>query len=150
MKTRLRRFFPAVAILAVVSFSSAGIAGKGCPCCTPGDVRPVSAGVEKPAGEVKSHLLKGQVVNMLPDRRMLVIHHEPIEGVMPEMTMGFRVPEDFDFASVRRGDRIQGQMLQDAAGAFHIKAVKKLVDEKEAAAKSKASATDKKVAQTEA
>ena len=62
------------------------------------------------------HPLVGEVVDMIPDRRMLVVKHEKIEGVMNAMTMGFAVPKSFDLATLEKGDRITARMLRDGDG----------------------------------
>lgn len=62
------------------------------------------------AGE---HKLTGQIVNIDAAKRVLVVKHDEIPGVMGAMTMGFTVPECCDISTLKKGDKIAGMMVKD-------------------------------------
>jgi len=59
------------------------------------------------------HALTGVVVDVYPDRRVVMVKHEEIPGVMGPMTMGFEVPEGFDLSSLKKGDPITARMMHE-------------------------------------
>lgn len=56
------------------------------------------------------HPLKGEIVAVQPERRVLVVQHEAIPGYMPAMTMEFTVSRG-DLANARAGQRIRGELV---------------------------------------
>ncbi|MEZ5277334.1 MAG: copper-binding protein [Opitutaceae bacterium] len=79
-----------------------------------------SASCEMECCAESGHALVGEVTNVMPDKRMVVVKHEEIEGVMAAMTMGFSVPESFDLSTLKKGDQIHARMVRDENG-FLIK-----------------------------
>ena len=67
-----------------------------------------SAPAEK-TDAVKRHPLRGVVKGILPDRSALLVKHENVPGVMPAMTMIFKV-DAATLQTVNEGDAITGLM----------------------------------------
>ena len=68
---------------------------------------------EKDCCAESGHALVGEVVSVNTDKRMVVVKHEEIPGVMGAMTMGFSVPEKYDLSSLEKGDQITARMVHD-------------------------------------
>jgi Cu/Ag efflux protein CusF len=60
-----------------------------------------------------AHKLTGQIVSIDTAKRLLVVKHEEIPGVMAAMTMGFTVPECCDISTLKKGDKIVGMMVKE-------------------------------------
>ena len=58
----------------------------------------------KPA--VRSYAAAGEVEAISPDRHLVTIHHQPIAGYMPEMTMQFTVRDERLMDGLVRGDQV--------------------------------------------
>ena len=71
------------------------------------------------------HELRGEVVGLVPDRRVLMVHHEEIPGYMPAMTMEFTVLAA-DFASFKEGQRIAARMFEAEPGEFQLEGIRVL------------------------
>lgn len=85
----------------------------GCACCTGKEVCCCHAGdapAEKPAAP-KRHPVKGVVVDVLPDLRSLSVKHEAIPGLMPAMTMVFRV-DDATLRAAAKGQQVTGEIWE--------------------------------------
>jgi protein SCO1/2 len=54
--------------------------------------------------------LTGQVLRVLPERKVLVVRHDEIKGYMPAMTMEF-VVADGDLALAKAGQRIRAELV---------------------------------------
>ena len=89
--------------------------GKEVCCCHEGDAASKAA---MPAG----HPLKGVVVDVLADKKSLLVRHEEVPGVMKAMTMLLRV-DDATLASVRKGDAITATLTNED-GAWWLHEVK--------------------------
>jgi len=59
--------------------------------------------------------LRGEIIAVNRERKTLTISHEAISGLMPAMTMEFRVG-DGDLAIARSDERIRGELVRDGAG----------------------------------
>lgn len=68
------------------------------------------------------HPLRGQIVKVDPDRRTLLVDHEPIPGYMPAMVMEFTVGGG-DIALAREGERIRAELVQDKDGTFRLEKI---------------------------
>jgi Cu/Ag efflux protein CusF len=111
-----------VILAALVSFARAADEKKncGCACCKGKEVCCCHAGdkVEAPAG----HPLKGVVIDVVADKKSLLVKHEEIPGVMKAMTMLLRVDEA-TLASVKKGDAITATLTNED-GAWWLREVK--------------------------
>jgi protein SCO1/2 len=65
--------------------------------------------------------LRGEIVAINPDRKSLTVSHEDIPGLMPAMTMEFRV-SDGDLAIVKYGERIRAELVR-AGDDFHLEKI---------------------------
>lgn len=86
---KLTRLFLLLIGSAVAVFASDKNCGCACckgkeVCCCHADEAKVDAG----------HPLKGVVTSLLTERKLVMIKHEEIPGVMKAMTMAFSVPDD--------------------------------------------------------
>lgn len=92
--------------------------GKEVCCCHEGDD---ATKAEAPAG----HPLQGVVVDVLADKKSLLVKHEEIPGVMKAMTMLLRV-DDTTLAAVKKGDAITATLTNED-GAWWLHDVKPAV-----------------------
>ena len=63
------------------------------------------------------HPLRGVVVAIKPEAKVLLIQHEAIPGYMPAMTMEFMVSQG-EVQNARVGQRLRGEMIVRPAGIF--------------------------------
>jgi Cu/Ag efflux protein CusF len=119
MKILIRSLLAAVAL---VSLARAADEKKncGCACCKGKEV--CCCNVDKAAAAPVGHPLKGVVVDVLADKKSLLVKHEEIPGVMKAMTMLLRV-DDATLASVKKGDAITATLTQED-GAWWLREVK--------------------------
>jgi len=66
-----------------------------------------------PAGEYD---LRGTLVALDRERRIVEIDHEAIRGVMPAMTMPYEAAEGVLLEGLAAGDRVRGRLRVDARG----------------------------------
>lgn len=69
--------------------------------------------------------LRGQIVKIDPERRTLLVDHEPIPDYMPAMVMEFEVGAG-DLALAREGQRIRGELVQYPEGVFRLEKIWRL------------------------
>ena len=106
-------------LLTAISGLTFGVSSLSAHCgtCGVGDAAKAdhscSAVCEKDCCAESGHALVGQVVNVDSEKRMVVVKHQEIPGVMGAMTMGFAVPEKFDLSTLKKGDQITARMVQD-------------------------------------
>lgn len=81
---------------------------------------PASATPATPAGE-KRYPLKGEIVSIKPEEKILIVHHEAIPDYMPAMTMEFIVSSG-DLANAKPGQRIRGEMVY-RNGDIHLEKI---------------------------
>lgn len=105
---RLRRALRSFAILAL-----AAALLPGCRRASPSAAAPVF------------HEIRGEVVGVAADRRVLLVHHDEIPGYMPSMTMEFAVP-GADLAAFHEGQRLAARMVEGAPGEFRLEGVRVL------------------------
>jgi protein SCO1/2 len=80
----------------------------------------------KAAGDAKAkgerYPLRGEVVRIEPERKVLVVKHEEIKGYMPAMTMEFVVSAG-DLALAKPGQRIRAEMVPSKDGDFRLEKI---------------------------
>jgi protein SCO1 len=76
----------------------------------------------KPEPGPPRHPLTGQVVSVDPARKVAVVHHEKIEGVMPEMTMEFAISGG-DAAVLKPGQRIRADVIPSDTGDWRLERI---------------------------
>jgi len=62
--------------------------------------------------------LQGQVVSVNRQQRHVLISHEEIRGYMGAMTMPFTLKEDWAYAKLRPGDRVQAALVVEGERAW--------------------------------
>lgn len=87
--------------------------------------RDSSSGAKSAAAptEPKRYEIRGEIVGLERDRRVLLVHHEEIPDYMPAMTMEFNVP-GADFGLFREGQRLAARMYQSPPGEFQLEGVR--------------------------
>lgn len=81
----------------------------------------MEAGAESANLAEKRYPLRGEIVAVNPDRKTLTVSHEDIPGLMPAMTMEFRV-SDGDLAIVKSGEHIRAELVR-AGDDFHLEKI---------------------------
>ena len=81
--------------------------------------------------EEKRYPLTGEVVSVDAARKVLVVQHDEIKGLMPAMTMEFAVSGS-DAAAAKPGQRIRAELIPRDKGAWRLEKI--WPDEKSAAA----------------
>jgi protein SCO1 len=74
------------------------------------------------APAAKSFDLHGQVVDVVPQRHTLVVHHESIPGYMPSMTMEFGIG-DADLGLFKAGQYIDARLIDDNSGDLRLEGI---------------------------
>jgi protein SCO1/2 len=71
----------------------------------------------------RSFDLRGEIVEVIPKRRTLLVHHDDIPGYMPSMTMEFGV-EDAALSSFKAGQRIEARLVEFPPGEVHLEGIR--------------------------
>jgi protein SCO1 len=74
-------------------------------------------------GGARHYALRGTVVRLLPGTDSVVVVHEPVAGLMPAMTMPFRVKSRAEIAGLHSGDTIVAS-LQAGGGHYDLAGIK--------------------------
>ena len=86
----------------------------GCLACARSE-KPDAATKAAANPEEKRYPLQGEVIAVNRDRKTLTVSHEAIAGLMPAMTMEFRVA-DGDLAIAKAGERIRAELVRSNPG----------------------------------
>jgi protein SCO1/2 len=81
-----------------------------------------AAGVPAQAAKEKRYPLTGEVVSADVARRVLVVRHDPIPGLMPAMTMEFGVTAG-DAALAKPGQRIRAELIPSDQGDWRLEKI---------------------------
>ncbi len=106
-------------LLAALTF--AGRAGESCSACLAPKLPATTstatlAAVETPAPAAETgHPLRGVILELLPDRQALLVHHEEIPGVMRAMTMLLKVDAP-TLATAQKNQAITATLIRRADG----------------------------------
>ena len=73
--------------------------------------------------KAKSYDIRGEILGLAPERRILIVHHEEIPGYMPEMTMEFGVG-DADLGLFKSGQHITARMREVETGEFILEGIR--------------------------
>lgn len=85
--------------------------------------RGAESAAKKSAGlEDGRYAMQGQIVDVNTARGTLLVDHEEIPGFMPAMVMEFAVTPG-DLANAKAGQRLRGEIYQDAEGTFHLEKI---------------------------
>lgn len=107
---KLTRLFLILIGSAVAAFASEK--NCGCACCKGKEVCCCHA---EEAKADAGHPLKGVVTKVLEERKLVMIKHEEIPGVMKAMTMAFSVPDDA-WAQLKPGVALTARMHKAEKG----------------------------------
>lgn len=85
------------------------------------------AACSKPSGgsaaaNEKRYPLTGEVRGIDAPNRTLRVRHDPVEGLMPAMTMEFSVPAG-DVSILREGQRIRATLVESGGGDFYLEKI---------------------------
>ncbi len=64
-----------------------------------------------PPSDQRTYALQGQVQSITPDRQEALVKHGEIKGLMPAMTMPYRVKNKAEFDALKPGDLIDGTLV---------------------------------------
>lgn len=98
-----------VAVLAVLFLTAAGC-GRS------------PSGAEEAAAGPARYPLTGEVLRIEPERKVVVVRHDEIEGYMPAMTMEFLVSAG-DLALAKPGQRIRAELIPSDDGDFRLEKI---------------------------
>jgi Cu/Ag efflux protein CusF len=59
----------------------------------------------------KRYPIQGEVINVDAPRKMLVVKHGDVPGLMSAMTMGYEVVDEKEIASLKSGDKISAELV---------------------------------------
>ncbi|MBL9213356.1 MAG: SCO family protein [Opitutaceae bacterium] len=79
----------------------------------------------QPAANPTSFALRGEIVGVVTDKRVLLVHHEEIPNYMPAMTMEFKIGEA-DISVFKEGQRITATMVDEKNGDFRLEGIRLL------------------------
>jgi Cu/Ag efflux protein CusF len=84
---------------------------------TSGD--PEDCGCDRKGSSVEGHAVRGRIIRLLPERQSVLVAHEDVPGVMPAMTMAFRVdPRLLEF--LKPGQQVTGRMARREDGRWWL------------------------------
>lgn len=69
--------------------------------------------------------LRGEIVGLIPARRVLLVHHEEIPNYMPAMTMEFTIG-DASFSAFKEGQKLAATMVDLKDGNFLLEGIRLL------------------------
>src|SRR5712664_3984310 len=75
-------------------------------------------GCRRRSATEKRYDLKGKVVAVEKDKRLVTISHEDIKGYMPGMVMPFTVKEDGPLEILAQGDEVQATLVVDGSSSW--------------------------------
>ena len=85
----------------------------------------VSLAACSPKSNQRTYDVHGQVVAVTPDRQEAIVKHGEIAGLMPAMTMPYKIKEKAELNAVKPGDMIDATLVIAANDAF-LTGVKKV------------------------
>lgn len=94
----------------------------GCSKSGPSGAENAKTFANDPAASEKRYPLTGEVIRVDPERKVLVVMHDEIKGVMPAMTMEFGAAAG-DLAVLKTGQLIRATMVAPAEGGFRLEKI---------------------------
>ncbi len=67
----------------------------------------------------------GVITEIRRERSSITIHHDPIEGLMPEMTMPFEIEDASLFEGLSVGDRVAFTLSREPGGRYVIRSIRR-------------------------
>lgn len=80
----------------------------------------------------ESRDMRGEIVGLSVERKILFVHHEEIPDYMPEMTMEFTIGEA-DISSFKEGQLIAARMIDAGSGEFRLEGIRVIDQAKDSA-----------------
>lgn len=77
---------------------------------------------DAPAETEKSYPITGEVLKVDAGKKMIVLQHEAVEGLMPAMTMEFAVSQG-DLANLHEGGHIRARLVEVSEGDFKLEQI---------------------------
>jgi protein SCO1 len=78
----------------------------------------VSLAACNPKSNQRTYDVHGQVVSVTPDRQEAIVKHGEIAGLMPAMTMPYKIREKTELAAIKPGDLIDATLVIAVNDAF--------------------------------
>jgi protein SCO1 len=76
------------------------------------------SGCRHSSANEKRYDLKGKVVAVEKDKRLVTVSHEDIKNYMPSMTMPFTIKDDWPLEVLRTGDTITATLVVDGSSSW--------------------------------
>ncbi len=115
MKTQLRSLVVLLAFLPAVPFAADSTKNCGCACCKGKEVcccnTPAATDTPKKPDDAMRYPLRGVIVKVQSAESSLLVKHEKIPGLMPGMTMSFKV-DAATLKAARAGQAITATLVQ--------------------------------------
>lgn len=100
------------------------IAAIGTVGCSKNQAATTSATKPAPAPEITATFdLRGEIVRVVVEKRVLMVHHEEIPNYMPAMTMEFKIGEA-DPSVFKEGQKIAAKMIDEKNGDFRLEGIR--------------------------
>lgn len=106
------------------SWFAATLAVVALAACSRGPGDPALA--DKSAPQPGAHAafdLRGEIVGIIAERRVLLVHHEEIPNYMPAMTMEFKVGAA-DISAFKEGQKLAAKMIDEKNGEFRLEDIR--------------------------
>lgn len=82
-------------------------------------------GTEEAQSQPRTYDARGEVTAIDRGAEQITIHHEDIEGLMPEMTMPFHVASADMLDAVSVGDQVAFTLTREEGGRFVIQSIRR-------------------------
>ena len=120
---RTLRAVLATALLAAPVLATALLAGSA--ALTSAVVTTATAGRAEAQAPSRRWEATGTITEIRREQSRVTIHHDPIEGLMPEMTMPFRVADAALLEGLSVGDRVAFTLTREAGGRLVIRSIRR-------------------------
>ncbi|MBX3275347.1 MAG: copper-binding protein [Sandaracinaceae bacterium] len=84
-----------------------------------------ACGAEAQPGPSRRWDATGRITEIRRERSSITIAHDPIEGLMPAMTMPFAVEDVALFEGLGVGDRVAFTISREAGGRYVIRSIRR-------------------------
>ncbi len=102
------------------------LAAAGSVGCSKNQAATNTADKSAPTPEITATFdIKGEIVRIVAEKRVLMVHHEEIPNYMPAMTMEFKIGEA-DPSVFKEGQKIAAKMIDEKNGDFRLEGIRVL------------------------
>jgi len=91
-------------------------------------VPPILAACSEAGGveaQPRTYNARGRITEIRRERSSITIHHEAIEGLMPEMTMPFTVEDEALFEGLSVGNDVDFTLTREEGGRYVIRSIRR-------------------------